>query len=96
VPRRSRLSRRLPLPVATQNWVGTARDLFDDLARECLARLPRMPVPWKSHVPPSDLERDLIVGNIGYATNLSRARSVALIYFNLLRRYGHGRLSSAS
>jgi hypothetical protein len=67
-----------------------ARDLLDDLARECLARLPRTPVPRKSHVPPSDLERYLIVRNIGYATNLPRARSVALMYFNLLRRYGHG------
>ena len=49
-----------------------ARDLFDDLARECLARLPRTPVPRKSHVPPSDLERDLIVRNGGHATNLAR------------------------
>ena len=47
-------------------------------------------------MPPSDLERDLIVRNGGHATNLARARSVALIYFNLLRRYGHGYLPMAS
>ena len=74
-----------------------ARDLFDDLARECLERLPRMPVPGKSRVPfGSDLERNLIIRNIGHATNLSGARSVALIYFNLLWGYGHGHLHMAS
>ena len=36
-------------------------------------------------MPPSDLERDLIVRNGGHATNLARARSVALIYFNQYR-----------